>query len=303
MSRMGLAAAILLASAPAAVAGEADGDRPAVAVDVFASSDADDTEVSKVGVSLDWRRASETDYAGVRVESATFKPLGQDATRDLRAYYRFAQPGERWSWNGQAGTDGRTVIGAVNVHNANRLRQEYFLEREIVETPQGVRDGIYYTFAGGALDLPIDDRNNVTLVAAAQAFTGRNVRFHARANYVHVLQPDWGLSVQLRTRYFRSTEPGEYDYFSPREFAQVVPVIQLRRRVTGWRILAAGGVGGQWQTGSGWTQARTFNAQVTSPPISKTWAVEAAFTYSNTPIGAGYTYDYRQVSLGVRRSF
>ncbi|HEX7947324.1 MAG TPA: hypothetical protein VF495_21860, partial [Phenylobacterium sp.] len=71
----------------------------------------------------------------------------------------------------------------------------------------------------------------------------------------------------------------------------------------GWRYVVAAGLGGQRNTGGEWRAARTFNAQITSPPVNGTWAFDAAFAYSNTPTGAGYTYDYRQVSLGVRRGF
>jgi hypothetical protein len=40
---------------------------------------------------------------------------------------------------------------------------------------------------------------------------------------------------------------------------------------------------------------------VVSPPIGKVWSLDAAFAYSNTPVGAGYTYDYRQLNVGRRR--
>jgi len=275
----------------------------ALGVDVFASSDADHTDITKVALSFDWRRDGAERYDGVRLETARFRPLGQDETKDTRLYYRFADKSRTWAWNGQVGTDGHTALGSLDVHNGARFRQEYFLERDIVETPQGLNRRIYYTFAGGALDLPAGDRDVMTVVGAMQDFTGRNVRLHLRGNYVHTLQADWGLSAQVRARYFHSSTPGEFDYFSPRNFAQVVPTLQLRRRVAGWRCLVAAGLGAQRQTGGTWHVARAFNAQITSPVVDKAWAFDAAFAYSNTPTGAGDTYDYRQFSLGVRRAF
>lgn len=303
MRRLAFALAASLLAAPPALAAEPAAPPSAVTVDVFASSDADNTDVAKWGANLDWRRAGPDDYEGVRLELARFSPLGQPATKDVRAYYRLARKTPDWSWSAQLGSDGDTVLGALNVHNAGRFRQEYFLEREIVETPQGLDRGIYYTFAGGALDLPVDDRNTFTVVGAVQDFTGRNRRLHARATYVHVLSEEWGLTAQVRGRYFHSTEPREYDYFSPRNFVQVVPTLQLRRRIGGWRGLLAVGLGGQRETGGGWRQARAINVQLTSPPVGRTWALDASFAYSNTPVGAGYTYDYRQFGLGVRRAF
>lgn len=30
-----------------------------------------------------------------------------------------------------------------------------------------------------------------------------NLRTHLRLNYIHVVKPEWGLSAQVRTRYFK----------------------------------------------------------------------------------------------------
>lgn len=297
------AACLALAAGHAGAQAPAAGPRPAASVDVFASGDADHTSVQKYGANLDWRYAGPDEFQGVRLETARFRPQGLATTTDQRAYLRLADKGDRWSWKGQAGTDGRTVLGSLNLHNEARFRQEYFLEREILETPRGLSEGVYYTFGGGALDLPINDRNNFTVVGGLQAFTGKNLRTHVRVNYVHVLKSDWGLTAQVRTRYFHSSTPGEYDYFSPRWYAEVTPVLQLRRRVAGWRYVLAGGIGAQRNAGSGWRSSRYVNAQLTSPTVNRAWAVTGAFTYSDTPVAAGFTYDYQQATLGITRVF
>jgi hypothetical protein len=100
----------------------------------------------------------------------------------------------------------------------------------------------------------------VTLVGGVQEFTGDNVRTHLRANFVHVLKPEASLSLQLRTRYFRNSDPREYDYYSPRWYAQAVPILQLRRFSNGWRYLVAGGVGVQRDSESKWRRSSYFNA-------------------------------------------
>ena len=275
---------------------------PAVGIDVFASSDADDTEVLKVGIDADWRYSGPDDYVGVRLETTAFRPLGEAGVDDRRLYLRFARSAD-WSWKGQVGSDGQTILGGVSVHNGERFRQEYFVEREIVETARGVDEGLYYTFVGGAFDLPMNDRTTLSAVVGLQAFTGDNVRTHVRANIVQVLKEDWGLSAQLRTRYFQNSHPGEYDYFSPEWHAELMPVLQIRRRRAGWRYVIAGGVGAQRTAGATWRSARYFNAQVVGPTIARSWALTGAFTYSNTPISSGYTYAYSQVNLGLRRIF
>lgn len=308
---LGLAAA-LLGNAPAGAQDispsptrdpKAAANTWAVAMDAFSSSDADDTDIAKLGVSLDWRHSAPDQYSGLRVETARFSPLGQANTRDLRVYYRFADKGGDWAWNGQAGSDGDTVLGSFGIHNTSRFRQEYFLERDIVETSQGLERGLYYTFAGGALDLPLGEADTVNVLGAVQAFTGRNVRVHMRATYVHVLKSEWGLSAQMRTRVFHSSDPREFDYFSPEWHAEILPILQLRRFQNGWRYTLAAGVGAQRDSGSGWHPARFVSAQVTSPTVPTGWAIGGSFSYANTPTGAGYTYDYRQFTLDLTRTF
>ena len=291
----------MLAAAPVA-AQESDPVNHAAGIDFVVSTDADNTEVYRAGVNLDASYHGPERYWGVRLEKAWYKPLGQQTTGYERAYLRYADKGDNWAWSGQIGTDGDTVLGSASIHNDARIRQEYFIERDIVETPRGVGEGIYYTFLGGAIDLPVDDRNSFTLMAGAQEFTGKNVRLHARANYVHALKPEWGLSAQLRTRYIRSTEPGESDYYSPRWYAQLLPVLQLRRHAGGWRYLVAGGVGAQRDSAGGWRSSRFVAAEVASPTIDRRWFIKAAAQYTNTPFRTG-AYNYLQVSVALTRAF
>jgi hypothetical protein len=274
----------------------------AASIDTWASTDADRTQVLRVGANIDWLNQDDERVRGFRLEEARFTPLGGHTTSFERGYIRYADKSATWAWNAQVGTDGHTVIGSASAHDNASWRKELFVERDILETPRGVTEGIYYTFAGGALDVPLGPRDSGTVVLGAQAFTGRNVRLHARANYVHLVEEDWGLTAQLRGRYFRSTVPGEYDYFSPRWYAEILPVVQLRRRAGGWRYLVAGGYGAQRDAGSGWRASRYLHGEA-STPVSKAVQLKASFVYSNTPVGSGYVYDYLQGSFAVTRKF
>lgn len=296
-------AGCLLMSMPVSVAQAAESFGHAVGTDLFVSTDADDTDVVKGGINLDWRFKGPELYQGIRLERARFKPLGGPSKDFDRVYLRYGDRASHWAWTSQVGTDGHTALGSVTVHDDARFRKEFFLEREILETPQGIRKGIYYTFGGAALDLPVNDRNNVTVVAGLQAFTGKNERLHLRGIYTHVVKPDWGLSVQLRGRYFHSSHPGEYDYFSPRWYSEVLPVVQLRRYSGGWRYSLAAGIGAQRDSGSDWRSSRYVNAQVTSPAVGRRWFVKAGLVYSNTPVGSGYVYDYTQFNLALTHAF
>ncbi|MDR2876333.1 MAG: hypothetical protein LBV44_10480 [Methylobacillus sp.] len=274
----------------------------AISADLFASTDADHTEVYRTGVNLDYSNQGDEQFLGVRHEHAWYKPLGQQTRERDRVFLRYADKNEDWAWINQIGTDGHTALGSINIHNNAAFRQEYFIEREIVETPIGVDKGLYSTFAGAAIDLPLNERNTVTLVGGAQEFTGKNMRWHARGTYIYVVEPDWGFSLQLRTRYFHSTHPGEFDYYSPRYYLQVLPVAQIRRYYGGWRYMLAAGIGGQREAASEWQQSRFVTAEMSSPANRLGWFVKAAALYSNTPLNTG-VYDYSQLVLSIGKRF
>lgn len=274
----------------------------AAGIDVFASNDADNSETLKFGANFDFRHESIQDYQGIRLESVRFSPMGQPATQDTRAYYRFADGNTQWKWNGQLGSDGHTWLGNAAIHNEAPLRQEYFVEREIVETPVGLDRGLYYTFAGAAYDFSINDRNLVTAMAGVQDFSGDNLRTHARARYIHILKPDWGLSAQLRLRYWHDSQPREFDYYAPGWYAEVLPTLQLRRYRNGWQYLAVAGYGRSKDAVSDWRTARHLELGVTSPARGG-WYFKAGALHSTTPVTTGYTYRYTQLSLSAMRRF
>jgi hypothetical protein len=293
-------------SAPALAAGQPPEPRPAAGPEFFYSADSDDTEVMRAALDFDLRNRGQDRYIGVRVEKARFNPNGTGWYSQDRVYLRAADTIGDWQWRARIGTDGHTVIGSASVNDGAPMRKEVFVERDIVETRQGLAKGIYSTFAGAAVDLPVDDRNVFTALAGLQTFTGENTRFHLRGSYIHVLEPEWGLSAQLRSRYFRSSEPGEFDYYSPRWYAEVLPVVQVRRFFGGWELVGAGGLGLQRDSGSDWRQSRFLHARFRSPTGASQWSANGAFTYTNTPSVSGTSrsgYRYVQFSLGALRRF
>ncbi|MGV8931985.1 MAG: hypothetical protein ACOH1R_07750 [Luteimonas sp.] len=267
-------------------------------VELFSSDDADDTSVTKIGLTLDYRFEDIEHYRGIKLEQVHIRPLGQAAWQDQRIYYRFADRADQWTWNGQVGTNGDTVLGSASLVRDVAHRQEYFVERDILETPRGV-DGLYYTFVGAAYDMPLDDdgHQQLTALVGVQDFTGNNVRTHLRGRYIAMLVPDWGLSAQLRVRTFHNSAPFEFDYYSPRWFAEALPVIQLRRFRSRWMYSAALGWGWQRDSGSDTRSARLLEAGITSPRNGADWFLRATASYSNTPTGSGQSYGYRQLMV------
>ena len=273
------------------------------AIDGLYSHDGDGTGIARTALDFDVDHADAEHYHGLSLERTRFSAVGVDRAERQGVYYRVADDFAQWKWNGRIGSDGHTLLGNAAIHNEMPRRQEYFVEREIVETPLGFRRGVYYTYVGAAYDLPFNDRNILTTLVGVQDFSGRNQRLQYRGKFVHVLAPALGLSAQLRLHYFHSSAPGEFDYYSPRWYAQVVPTLQVRRFHDGWRYAAAAGYGRQRDASSGWRTARLAEASVTSPQDGDGWFFQTAFTYTNTPVSDSYSYNYRQLTFSIGANF
>jgi hypothetical protein len=278
--------------------------RPAAGIEMFASADAEKTDVVKVMGRALLNFSGRDKFQGIAVEKAWFTPLGQKTKEEERVYLDLADTiSDKWLWQARVGTDGHTVLGSASVRSAD-WKQSYFVEREIIETPQGLQKGIYYTFLGANFDLPLDDRNVVSSMVGVQKFSGKNERLHLRGSYIHVIKPEWGLSAQLRARYFHSTTPNEFDYFSPRDYVQVLPVLQLRKfDNAGWMYQIAGGYGMQHATGTKWDDARFASLRVESPVRARKLNAFFEVQYTNNSISGGLNYDYVMGRLGVTVGF
>jgi hypothetical protein len=292
----------LLWATPVA-AEDAQGPDRAVSLDIFGSSDADHFHVLKAGASYYPEYASTEQYLGARFEHVDFSSSKGGAVSQARGYLNFANGAGDWKWNGTVGTDGRSLLGSGSAYTQGAIRQEYFVTRDLVETSTGLDRGLYFTFLGGSYDIPLDDRNTLTALVGAQVFSGKNYRLNMRSNYIYVIVPDWGLSLQFRARYFWDSYPREFDYFSPRWYMEGVPTVQLRRFYDRWQFVAAAGWGLRRNNGASWQSARLAQLSIISPRFGSGWLVDASVLYSNQPIAASYAYSYEQATLSLTKRF
>lgn len=282
---------------------------PAIGVDSFASSDSDDTEIVRLAVEFDLKNYESyrrTERLGVRVEKAWYSFADGDTHSRERIFLQAADTSGGWTWQARVGTDGDTIIGSASVNNNARFRKEVFIERDVIATPRGVDEGLYSTYLGAAVDLPASDTTVFTALAGVQTFTGDNVRLHLRGNVIQVIDADLGLSAQLRGQFFTNSDPREFDYYSPDWYAQILPVVQMRRFVGGWQLFGAGGLGVQRDASSDWRRASYLNARVISPEGARNWSLRAEVIYTSTPSASaqtGASYDYLQAMLGLTRRF
>lgn len=305
ISRTLVIAATALAVGTPVFAQESDGPHRAIGTDVALSTDSDDTTIVRLGANFDWRYRNDEEYLGLRVERTWYETALGGKESDERLFVRAAGAlNADWKYKLNVGTDFHTLLGSVSVHDNSTFRKEFFLEREKVETAEGVRRPIISTYGGAAVDIPLSDKAQITVLGGLQEFTGSNLRTHLRANAIYVVKPEWGLSLQLRTRYWHNSRPDEYDYYSPRWYGQVLPVVQVRRFTeTGWRWTIAGGLGAERDSRSGWRQSRYASLRFSSAADRKGWSLNGEAIYSNTPVANSSTYNYGRFSLGLTRIF
>ena len=277
---------------------------PSAGLELFTSTDSDNTDVVKLLGKGALRDEGPDSYLGIAVERAWFSPQGQQTLRDERLYVDVAQKlDDNWLAKARLGTDGQSWLGSASVR-AKDGSKEFFLEREIVETPRGLDEGIYYTFLGASFDLPASERDVFTAMAGIQKFTGKNERLHLRGSYIRVIAPQIGLSAQLRARFFHSTAPGEFDYYSPENFVQVLPVLQMRRFTSsGWMVLGAAGYGAQRATGGDWQSARLAELRLESPRGMQGLRLFGQVQYSNNSLSGAGNYDYVMGRAGITARF
>lgn len=295
----------LLVAVLAATAAQAD---PAVDAQTFYSSDKAGFETFKLLAGLDFSYRDPEHYLGIAAQRAHYEGPGF-AVGYSRVYLDYADSrdngdGTSWKWNALLGGDDRTWLGSAEIfrEHADGSRDDLFLERDIVETREGTRRGIYYTLLGVAKDFAFSPRWSATGVVAVQDFSGDNTRAIFKGRLVYVLSADWGLSAQLRTRWFRDSSPYEYDYFSPRWYGEWIPALQLRRFYGGNQFRLALGYGSQRASDRGWQATKLAEIGWTSPKRG-TWYAKIDAGYTNAPVSTGYAYSYRYVNAQLVLSF
>ena len=297
MKRLMLALATGLGMAGTSMAAEPAGQ--ALRPEAWHSSDADGNETVKQGVGWDLRRQDQDHWLGVKLEHVRF--AGDDWSRtENRIYGRAAGGQGNWRWKLEAGTNGHDLLGSASVHSEDARRKEFFVERDLLETRQGAERDLMLTFAGAAIDLPLGPRWTATALAGLQDFgAGGNLRSHLRGNLIFAALPEQGISLQVRTRYFRNSIPREGDYYSPGWHGEALGVLALRKNRGGYQWRAAIGAGRQRSDAESWSNARLLEVGVDTPRWKQAW-LRANAGYRDTPVvsqtGNG-TYAYRFVSL------
>jgi hypothetical protein len=170
----------------------------------------------------------------------------------------------------------------------------------LVETQQGIEDGIGYSFAGASIDQALGNRVTAIALAGYQPFTDGNDRLHLRARIVFDAFPEQGITLQARWRHYHSSQSDVGGaYFDPQDYGQWLGVAGFRHRNAGWTTSGALGAGREYIRDGGTTVQPSYLAEIRSEgPVSGTTrlAVEASYNRS-TGFAASPNYWYARVGI------
>ena len=190
---------------------------------------------------------------GVRYIDHQFSQNGwQQSGQQLRWVARHTDRKSMDGWNAELGwlqqsTHALLTLDTNYRHTlAGGAALEVFANRDVVETRTALAQGLHFTFAGAAVDLPINPHLTVIGLAGAQAFSDDNQRRHLRGRLIWPPSLDLGVTLQLRYRWFDNSRLNvSQSYFNPEQYQEGMFAVGWRQRTGNWRHAFTAGVGSQ----------------------------------------------------------
>lgn len=138
---------------------------------------------------------------------------------------------------------------------------EIFVNRDVVETRSALDQGLAFSFVGAGGDVGITPHWTVTGMVGHQSFNDGNDRRHFRSRLIYQPDLDLGLTMQLRYRYFDSSQSNVGNaYFNPDRYDEGMFAVGLRHRVRGWKTHLVAGAGRQRVNEDGQTPTALLEA-------------------------------------------
>lgn len=125
---------------------------------------------------------------------------------------------------------------------------ELFANRDYVETVAGLEAGTHFTFIGASSDVVVNERVTLVGLVGEQIFSDDNRRSHLRGRLIFQPMLDFGLTLQVRARYFENSKSATNTggtYFNPRDYDELMLAVGWRQRIEGWQTKLTAGVGRQ----------------------------------------------------------
>lgn len=202
-------------------------------------------------------------YGQVRYAQDAWSRSGQQ----LSVFHHRMAPNTWTGWLMSAGVlqqgAHNTVIVDASYRHALSAQSgvEVFVNRDVVETRHALDLGRAFTFAGVSGDAGLSPHWTFTGLVGQQTFNDGNERRHFRSRLIYQPDLDRGLTLQLRYRYFDSSQSDVgRAYFNPDRYDEGMLAIGLRQRLHGWKTHLVAGAGRQRINDDGQMPTQLFEA-------------------------------------------
>lgn len=170
-----------------------------------------------------------------------------------------------WMMNGgvlqQGGHNTVTLDASYRKALSAQSGVEVFVNRDVVETRSALDQGLAFSFVGASGDVGITPHWTVTGMVGHQSFNDGNDRRHFRSRLIYQPDLDLGMTIQLRYRYFDSSQSNAVNaYFNPERYDEGMLAVGLRHRVRGWKTHIVAGAGRQRINEDGQTPTELLEA-------------------------------------------
>ena len=174
------------------------------------------------------------------------------------------------------------------------------MNRDFVETPTAIDNGVSYDFAGASVDYQWQPKWTTVGLAGIQNFSDGNQRRHLRGRLIFQPSLDLGLTTQLRYRWYDSSKSDVgRAYFNPPRYDEMMLAVGWRHRVNDWRTALTAGVGRQRIDAGSATTTRLAEASAERQMASYALRLRAGYTHAASLASSDPNYWYRYVAMDV----
>lgn len=301
LSKLPILLSLMLANTLVGAADVGGNLRQGIGGALFSSKDNEDFFTQRTAVEYLPRFTHGDALTGVRVTSHRFEQNNWSRNgQQLTLMHRDIDPATANGWQLESGLFRQgehrllTLDGNYRAPLAKDTAVEFFINRDWVETAEGLNQGIHFTYAGGSLEQGIGSHVTLVGLLGHQRFSDDNYRNHGRVRLIVQPNLDLGLTLQARYRVYTSkSEDVGGAYFNPKQYDESLLMVGWRQRISGWMAHLTAGAGRQRVADDPSTPARLLEINLHSPPHrSYSFRMRGGVNQSASFNGPNYRYNY-----------
>ena len=276
--------------------------------EIFLSEDSERFSTRRSSVLLPLNGFQHLDYmSGLRYGSVNYTQDGWSRSGQQLNVFHHRMDTRTWSgWmiNGgvlqQGGRDTAMLDASYRKALSTQSGVEIFANRDVVETRSALDQGLAFSFVGVGGDAGITPHWTVTGMVGHQAFNDGNDRRHFRSRLIYQPNLDLGMTIQLRYRYFDSSQSDVGNaYFNPERYDEGMLAVGWRHRVRGWKTHLVAGAGRQRINEDGQTPTQLLEASVERQEKAYALRLRLGHTRSASFGGPDYRRTYANMEFVI----